>query len=70
MENTIHDSDPARLLRYRDSIYASDLLVCTIAYFDFFTRLYDTPKLFYEICRELKIQARPAEVMVNSLHIS
>ena len=27
-------NDPSRLLRYRDSIYASDLLVCAVACFD------------------------------------
>ncbi len=27
------------LLRYRDSICAADLLICAVAYFDFFTLL-------------------------------
>ena len=65
MENTVHDNDPAQLLRYRDSIYASDLLVCAISYLDFFTCLSDAPKTFDEICRNLEIKSRPADVMVS-----
>jgi 3-hydroxy-5-methyl-1-naphthoate 3-O-methyltransferase len=58
---------PGRLLRYRDSIYASDLLVCAIACFDFFTFLNEGPRTFDEICDKMQIQSRPADVLVSLL---
>jgi hypothetical protein len=57
--------DPSRLLRYRDSIYAMDLLICSIAYLDFFSFLKDNPQTFDEICAKLKIASRPADVMLS-----
>jgi hypothetical protein len=60
-------NDPSRLLRYRDSIYASDLLICAVAYFDFFTFLNEGPKTFDEICDNMRIQPRPADVLVSLL---
>lgn len=59
--------DPSRLLRYRDSIYAMDLLICSIAYLDFFSSLKDNPQTFDEICAKLKIASRPADVMLSLL---
>ena len=67
MENQLINNDPGQLLRFRDSIYASDLLVCAIAFFDFFTFLDHGPKTFDEICRALKIKPRPADVLVSLL---
>jgi acetylserotonin N-methyltransferase len=65
-DRTLHN-DPSCLLRYRDSIYASDLLVCAIAYFDFFTCLTEGPKAFDEICNTLRIKSRPADVLISLL---
>lgn len=67
MKNYSLPDDPSRLLRYRDSIYASDLLLCAIAYFDFFTFLKEGTKTFDEICEKLKIQSRPADVLLSLL---
>lgn len=61
------NNDPSRLLRYRDSIYASDLLVCAVAFFDFFTFLGEGPRTFDEICDKMKIQPRPADVLLSLL---
>ena len=61
------NKDPSRLLRYRDSIYASDLLVCAIAFFDFFTFLDEGPRTFDEICDKMKIQPRPTDVLLSLL---
>ena len=58
-------NDPSTLLKYRDSIYATDLLACAIIHFDFFTFLNNSPKRFDEICNQLEIQPRPADVMVS-----
>jgi len=65
-EHPLHN-DPSRLLRYRNSIYASDLLVCAIAYFDFFTFLKERPRTLNEICEKMEIQPRPADVLVSLL---
>ncbi|RJP84047.1 MAG: methyltransferase [Desulfobacteraceae bacterium] len=67
MKGHLLHNDLSRLLRYRDSIYASDLLVCAIAYFDFFTFLNKCPKTFDEICNKLRIQPRPADVLLSLL---
>ncbi len=67
MKNAFSQPDPSRLLRYRDSIYAADLLVCAIAYLDFFTCLKNGPRTFDEIREELGIKARPADVLVSLL---
>lgn len=60
-------NDPGRLLRYRDSIYASDLLVCAVAHLDLFTFLKDGPRTFNDICEGLGIQSRPADVLLSLL---
>lgn len=67
MENSIMKNDPGRLIRYRDSIYASDLFVCAIAYFDFFTFLNEKSRTFDEICEKIEIQPRPADVLLSLL---
>lgn len=67
MKNHPLHNDPSRLLRYRDSIYASDLLVCAIAYLDFFTFLNEGPRTFDEICNKMRIRPRPADVLVSLL---
>jgi predicted nicotinamide N-methyase len=59
--------DPGRLLRYRDSIYASDLLLCAVAHLDFFTFLKDAPRTFDEICAGLASARRPTDVLLSLL---
>lgn len=58
-------TDPSELLRYRDSIYASDLLICAVAHLDFFTVLKDSPRSLAEICAALQLASRPADVMLT-----
>lgn len=65
MKHTPTNDDPTPLLRYRDSIYASDLLVCAIAWFDVFTVLKKGPLTLEDICASLGIQARPADVLIS-----
>ncbi len=67
MTKDSQNTDPSRLLRYRDSIYASDLLVCAVACLDFFTFLSEGSKTFDEICDKMKIQPRPVDVLVSLL---
>jgi predicted nicotinamide N-methyase len=60
-------NDPSRLLRYRDSIYASDLLLCAVAHLDLFSFLKHAPRTFDEICGGLKVAPRPTDVMLSLL---
>lgn len=59
------NTNPSELLRYRDSIYASDLLICAVAFFDFFTYLSESTRSIEDICRDLQIAWRPADVMLT-----
>ncbi len=59
--------DPSKILRYRDSIYATDLLICAIAHLDFFTFLEDRSRTFEEICAHFSIVPRPTDVMLSLL---
>ena len=58
-------TNPSELLRNRDSIYSSDVLICAVAYFDFFTYLCASTRDFDEICHDLQIATRPADVMLT-----
>lgn len=60
-------SDPTKLLKYRDSIYATDLLVCAVVYLDFFTFLKDRPRTSEDICAKLNTIHRPTDVMLSLL---
>ncbi len=65
MTGTETPMTPDRLLRYRDSIYAVDLLLCAIARLDLFSTLGDRPRSFDDLCRDLRLSPRPAEVMMT-----
>ncbi len=56
---------PDRLLRYRDSIYASDLLICAVAHYDFFSFLQDRPRSFAEIQGHFRFARRSIDVMLS-----
>ena len=58
-------SDPLRLYRYRDGIYAVDLLIAAVVHLDFFTWLAARPADPATICRELGLAARPVDVMLT-----
>ncbi len=53
------------LLRRRDGIYASDLLLTAIAYLDFFTWLSRNRADAQSICTALNLQERPVDVMLT-----
>ncbi|MBL9151248.1 MAG: methyltransferase [Verrucomicrobiales bacterium] len=62
---TLPRTDPTAILRYRDGIYAVDLLTAAIVEFDFFTRLEDEPGCLEEICERLGWAPRPADVLIT-----
>jgi len=53
------------LLRRRDGLFSSDLLITAIGYLDFFNRLKKKPSDLHGICKELKLAERPADVMLT-----
>lgn len=61
----VPQTDPLPVYRYRDGLYAVDLLTAAIVEFDFFTWLGGHPSDHATICRELGTQARPTDVMLT-----
>src|SRR6185436_14746181 len=58
-------TDPTAIYRYRDGIYAVDLLITGIVHLDFFTWLAEHPSDFRAICNHFEITERPADVMLT-----
>ena len=58
-------TDPTLIFRYRDGLYAVDLLAAAITGLDFFTRLAKDPADLKTICKMFGIQERPADVMLT-----
>jgi len=58
-------TDPLAIYRYRDGLYAADLLTAALAEFDFFTWLAGHPADLATVCRELAIKPRPTDVMLT-----
>jgi hypothetical protein len=60
---TIPSTDPTNMLRLRDSVYSTDLLITAVAHFEFFSLLDKNPVGIAEI--SLEIEQRPADVMLT-----
>ena len=58
-------TDPLEIYRYRDGLYAVDLLTAALTTFDFFTWLGANPSDAPSICRALGIAERPTDVMLT-----
>jgi SAM-dependent methyltransferase len=58
-------TDPTSIYRYRDGLYAVDLLTAAISHLDFFTWLNDRPSDLPTICRSLDLRERPTDVMLT-----
>jgi SAM-dependent methyltransferase len=58
-------TDPTSIYRYRDGLYAADLLTAALAHLDFFTWLDENPSDLETICRSLGLQERPTDVMLT-----
>ena len=59
------ETDPTSIYRYRDGLYATDLLACAIIYLDLFSWLETRRATKEEICRNFEIAERPADVMLT-----
>lgn len=61
------DTDPASIYRWRDGLYAADLLTAALVGLDLFTWLDAHPSTLEALCRDLEIHRRPADVMLTLL---
>jgi predicted O-methyltransferase YrrM len=57
-------SDPTLLYRYRDAMYAADMLIVGL-HLELFTRLASQPSRMDDICAALDITPRPTDVMLT-----
>src|SRR6185369_5641774 len=63
---TAHPStDPTSIYRYRDGLYAVDLLTAALSHLDLFSWIEANPSDLQTLCRALELQARPADVMLT-----
>jgi SAM-dependent methyltransferase len=60
-------TDPTSIYRYRDGLYAVDLLTAAISHLDFFTWMNQQrqPVDLPAICRQLQLRERPTDVMLT-----
>lgn len=61
----VPETDPVSVYRYRDGLYAADLLSAAIVWLDFFTWLSGRPSTQESICTELGLMERPVDVMLT-----
>jgi hypothetical protein len=60
-------SNPLQLYRYRDGLYAADLLTAAVVHLDLLTWLSNAPADFAALCRHFDLRERPADVLVTLL---
>src|ERR1051325_11698564 len=60
-------TDPISIYRYRDGLYAADLLTCALVYLDLFTWLDKSPSSKAGICQHFATAERPTDVMLTLL---
>ena len=58
-------TDPLEIYRYRDGMYAVDLLTAAVVHLDFFTWLAKNPSDAASICAHFGTTARPTDVMLT-----
>ena len=60
-------TDPIRAYRYRDGLYAADLVTATVVHLDFFTWLNTEASTVKDICAHFGFAERPTDVMLTLL---
>lgn len=58
-------TDPVSIYRWRDGLYAADLLTAALVSLDFFTWMEGREATAEEICAGLELKARPVDVMLT-----
>jgi predicted O-methyltransferase YrrM len=62
---TVPSTDPTSIYRFRDGLYAADLLACALVFLDLFSWLDQHPSTPQEICDKFSTTARPTDVMLT-----
>lgn len=57
--------DPLEIYRFRDGLYAVDLIAAALTEFDLFTKLASKPADLTTVCRDLGTHPRPTDVMLT-----
>ncbi|MEO7192228.1 MAG: methyltransferase [Vicinamibacterales bacterium] len=60
-------TDPTAIYRYRDGLYAVDLITAAVVDLDLFSWLADRPSTAEDICRAFDLQPRPTDVLITLL---
>src|SRR4249920_2420428 len=58
-------TNPLEIYRYRDGLYAVDLLTAAVVHLDFFTWLAKNPSDLAAICAHFDTTTRPTDVMLT-----
>jgi predicted O-methyltransferase YrrM len=58
-------TDPTSIYRYRDGLYAVDLITTALVHFDFFTWLAGQPSTLEQVCAHFDFKPRPADTMLT-----
>jgi hypothetical protein len=58
-------TDPTSIYRYRDGLYAGDMLTAALCHLDFFSWLAEHPAALPGICGKLNLKERPTDVMLT-----
>src|SRR5688572_3291503 len=58
-------TDPTQIYRYRDGLYAQDMLIVGIVWLDLFTWLANNPSTTEDIEHHFQLTPRPADVMLT-----
>ncbi len=61
----VPNTNPLEIYRYRDGLYAVDLLTAAVVHLDFFTWLAKNPSTATAICSYFVIASRPTDVMLT-----
>ncbi len=60
-------TDPTNIYRYRDGLYAADLITAALVHFDFFTWLAGSPATLEQVCAHFDFKPRPADTLLTLL---
>lgn len=60
-------TDPSAIFHLRDSIYSNDLLIAAVAHFDVFSYVMRYTPSFDQLCHDLRLAPRPADVLITLL---
>jgi SAM-dependent methyltransferase len=62
---TVPGTDPTSIYRYRDGLYAADLLACALVFLDLFSWLDENPSTLEQIREKFSLTGRPTDVMIT-----